>query len=76
VARAGRRSLGLKIKANPRSRQGHYKVFSPGYWQKRPCRNTVWIYPPRLELGKLFAAAPARVMDLSGFSVPINTAAA
>jgi NADH dehydrogenase FAD-containing subunit len=38
--------------------------------------NTVWIYPPRPELGKLFAAAPAQVMDLSDISVPNNAAAA
>jgi NADH dehydrogenase len=38
--------------------------------------NTVWIYPPRPDLGKLFTAAPAQVMDLSDFSVPINAAAA
>jgi NADH dehydrogenase len=37
--------------------------------------NTVWIYPPAPDLGKLFAAAPAQVMDLSDFSVPINAAA-
>jgi NADH dehydrogenase len=37
--------------------------------------NTVWIYPPRPELGKLFAAAPAQVMDLSEWSVTINAAA-
>jgi NADH dehydrogenase len=38
--------------------------------------NTVWIYPPRPDLGKLFAAAPAQVMELSDFSVPMNAAAA
>jgi NADH dehydrogenase len=38
--------------------------------------NTVWIYPPRAELSKLFAAAPAQVMELSEFSVPTNAAAA
>jgi NADH dehydrogenase len=38
--------------------------------------NTVWIYPPRPELDKLFAAAPAQVMELSAWSVPINAAAA
>jgi NADH dehydrogenase len=38
--------------------------------------NTVWIYPPKPDRGQLFAAAPAQVMDLSGWSVPINAAAA
>ena len=38
--------------------------------------NTVWIYPPRLSRAKLFAAAPAQVMELSDWSVPINAAAA
>jgi NADH dehydrogenase len=38
--------------------------------------NTVWIYPPRPELDKLFAAAPAQVMELSTWSVPINAVAA
>jgi NADH:ubiquinone reductase (H+-translocating) len=38
--------------------------------------NTVWIYPPRPERDKLFAAAPAQVMDLADFSVPMNAAAA
>jgi NADH:ubiquinone reductase (H+-translocating) len=37
--------------------------------------NTVWIYPPRPELDKLFATAPAQVMDLSNYAVPINAAA-
>jgi NADH dehydrogenase len=35
--------------------------------------NTVWIYPPRPERDKLFAAAPAQVLDLS---VPAAAAAA
>ena len=38
--------------------------------------NTVWIYPPAPDRAKVFAAAPAQVMDLSGYSVPINAAAA
>jgi len=38
--------------------------------------NTVWIYPPPPELDKLYAAAPAQVMDLAAWSVPINAAAA
>ena len=35
--------------------------------------NTVWIYPPAPDRAKLFAAAPAQVMDLS---VPAQAAAA
>ena len=38
--------------------------------------NTVWIYPPAPDRAKVFAAAPAQVMELSAFSVPINAAAA
>ena len=38
--------------------------------------NTVWIYPPAPDRAQLFAAAPAQVMDLSGYSVPMNAAAA
>jgi NADH:quinone reductase (non-electrogenic) len=38
--------------------------------------NTVWIYPPAADRAQVFAAAPAQVMDLSGYSVPINAAAA
>src|SRR5258705_4290735 len=38
--------------------------------------NTVWIYPPAPDRAKVFAAAPAHVMELSAFSVPINAAAA
>jgi NADH dehydrogenase len=38
--------------------------------------NTVWIYPPKPDRGQLFAAAPPQVMELSGWSVPINAAAA
>jgi NADH dehydrogenase len=38
--------------------------------------NTVWIYPPAPDRTKVFAAAPAQVMDLSDYSVPINAAAA
>jgi NADH dehydrogenase len=34
--------------------------------------NTVWIYPPAPDRAKLFAAAPAQVMDLS---VPVQAAA-
>jgi NADH dehydrogenase len=38
--------------------------------------NTVWIYPPAADRAKVFAAAPAQVMDLSAWSVPINAVAA
>jgi NADH dehydrogenase len=38
--------------------------------------NTVWIYPPAPDRAQLFAAAPAQVMELSAWSVPINAAAA
>ena len=38
--------------------------------------NTVWIYPPAPDRTKVFAAAPAQVMELSTWSVPINAAAA
>jgi NADH dehydrogenase len=38
--------------------------------------NTVWIYPPAPDRAQLFAAAPAQVMELSDYSVPINAAAA
>jgi NADH dehydrogenase len=38
--------------------------------------NTVWIYPPKPDRDQLFAAAPAQVMELSDWSVPINAAAA
>jgi NADH:ubiquinone reductase (H+-translocating) len=37
--------------------------------------NTVWIYPPKPDRAQLFAAAPAQVMELSAWSVPINAAA-
>jgi NADH dehydrogenase len=38
--------------------------------------NTVWIYPPAADRAQLFAAAPAQVMELSGYAVPMNAAAA
>jgi len=38
--------------------------------------NTVWILPAGPDRAKVFAAAPAQVMELSAFSVPINAAAA
>jgi NADH dehydrogenase len=38
--------------------------------------NTVWIYPPAADRAKVFAAAPAQVMELSAWSVPINAVAA
>ena len=38
--------------------------------------NTVWIYPPKPDRAQLFGAAPAQVMELSAWSVPINAAAA
>jgi NADH:ubiquinone reductase (H+-translocating) len=38
--------------------------------------NTVWIYPPAPDRAKVFAAAPAQVMELSAWSVPINAVAA
>ena len=36
--------------------------------------NTVWIYPPRPDRAQVFAAAPARVLDLS--AAPTAAAAA
>jgi NADH dehydrogenase len=38
--------------------------------------NTVWIYPPAPSRAQVFASAPAQVMDLANYAVPINTAAA
>jgi NADH dehydrogenase len=38
--------------------------------------NTVWIYPPKPDRDQMFAAAPAQVMELSAWSVPINAVAA